>query len=321
MTQIKLLNLPSLDNTYQNVIDFGSLSEQTNWFDNKYGRVVQGNIQEDAEQDEVVINLSFENLEPYDYLYFNDESGKRMYYFIVNKSIKTSDTCILTLECDVWNTYLFDYVLMDSFVDRCHVPRWNGNVPTVQTIDEGLSLGEIKYSSFKSIYTFKNNYIMTANLPLGVITKDTGGGGDSALRLSVLASARKLIGKPYVFGGNYPPLGTSAGTDCSGLCMWSFNDNGVVNLGPNGRWTTYSMKNHGREIAIGEVKAGDMVLSAYDGSEYQHVVMTTGRITVSQQTGAIFFECVEAANEQLGIRETTYEWSSTTMKAIRYIED
>ena len=37
------------------------------------------------------------------------------------------------------------------------------------------------------------------------------------LRLNVLNSARKLIGKPYVFGGNYPPLGGDIGTDCSGL--------------------------------------------------------------------------------------------------------
>lgn len=48
-------------------------------------------------------------------------------------------------------------------------------------------------------------------------------------------AAKKLLGRPYVFGGNYPPLGTSAGTDCSGLVQWAYHAVGVE-LGR----TTYS---------------------------------------------------------------------------------
>lgn len=39
--------------------------------------------------------------------------------------------------------------------------------------------------------------------------------------------AKKLLGKPYRFGGNYPPLGVSDGTDCSGLCQWAYNEVGI----------------------------------------------------------------------------------------------
>lgn len=39
--------------------------------------------------------------------------------------------------------------------------------------------------------------------------------------------AKALLGKPYRFGGNYPPLGTSDGTDCSGLCQWAYAKVGV----------------------------------------------------------------------------------------------
>lgn len=39
--------------------------------------------------------------------------------------------------------------------------------------------------------------------------------------------AKTLLGRPYVFGGNYPPLGTSLGTDCSGLCQWAYNAFGI----------------------------------------------------------------------------------------------
>ena len=69
-----------------------------------------------------------------------------------------------------------------------------------------------------------------------------GSGGTSPDSSGVVASARKLIGKPYRWGGNYPPLGTSDGTDCSGLCMWAYNDAGLLeSVGLGGRWTTYKI--------------------------------------------------------------------------------
>jgi hypothetical protein len=36
-----------------------------------------------------------------------------------------------------------------------------------------------------------------------------------------------MMGKPYVFGGDYPPLGTSVGTDCSGLVQLAYHHVGV----------------------------------------------------------------------------------------------
>lgn len=40
-------------------------------------------------------------------------------------------------------------------------------------------------------------------------------------------NAKALLGKPYVFGGNYPPLGKNAGTDCSGLVQWAYHSVGI----------------------------------------------------------------------------------------------
>jgi len=39
--------------------------------------------------------------------------------------------------------------------------------------------------------------------------------------------AKTLLGKPYRFGGNYPPLGKSDGTDCSGLAQWAYHAVGI----------------------------------------------------------------------------------------------
>ncbi|EPT6434167.1 immunoglobulin-like domain-containing protein, partial [Escherichia coli] len=73
------------------------------------------------------------------------------------------------------------------------------------------------------------------------------------LRLNVLNSARKLIGKPYVFGGNYPPLGGDIGTDCSGLCQWSYHENGIEITR-----TTYTQINEGFEVEVTDLKPGDL---------------------------------------------------------------
>lgn len=45
---------------------------------------------------------------------------------------------------------------------------------------------------------------------------------------AALAHAETLVGKPYVFGGNYPPLGDNEGTDCSGLVQWAYHFVGVT---------------------------------------------------------------------------------------------
>ena len=57
-------------------------------------------------------------------------------------------------------------------------------------------------------------------------TQVTADGGGSTVKsvsgptgMDLVNSAAKLLGKPYTWGGNYPPLGKSPGTDCSGLSL------------------------------------------------------------------------------------------------------
>ena len=44
-----------------------------------------------------------------------------------------------------------------------------------------------------------------------------GFGPSNVTGMDLVNSAKKLLGKPYTWGGNYKPLGSSPGTDCSGL--------------------------------------------------------------------------------------------------------
>lgn len=146
------------------------------------------------------------------------------------------------------------------------------------------------------------NYKPIPNLNGGTITDNDGKGyipapynrqeeSSSVLRQNVVASARKLLGKPYVYGGNYPPLGSDSGTDCSGLCQWAYNDNGIKISR-----TTYTQINDGRETTLDNLKMGDLVFTR-GNSDNGHVVMFISKnddgsihVIEAKQTGTNIME-------------------------------
>lgn len=116
---------------------------------------------------------------------------------------------------------------------------------------------------------------------------------------AIINSARKLIGKPYVWGGNYPPLGSNNGTDCSGLCQWAFNDNGMRITR-----TTYTQINEGIEVYENDLKAGDLVFSNFSsGNRPEHVFLYVGKVNGSHM-------CVEAPSTGKLIRERSFVWGN-----------
>lgn len=117
--------------------------------------------------------------------------------------------------------------------------------------------------------------------------------GSNELREKVVNSARKLIGKWYVFGGNYPPLGKDSGTDCSGLMQWAYNDNGIKISR-----TTYTQIKEGTEVSEGDLKLGDLVFPSTE-----HVFMYSG-----EKNGQHM--CVEAAHTGTQLRERAFTWGS-----------
>ena len=146
------------------------------------------------------------------------------------------------------------------------------------------------------------NYKPIPNLNGGTITDNNGMGyipspynrqeeSESEIRQKVVASARKLLGKPYVFGGNYPPLGSDSGTDCSGLMQWAYNDNGIKISR-----TTYTQINDGKETTLDNLKMGDLVFTR-GNSDNGHVVMFISKnddgsihVIEAKQTGTNIME-------------------------------
>lgn len=150
------------------------------------------------------------------------------------------------------------------------------------------------------VRNFEGDIIYDSNNP--------GGNGGTVEQNSIIESARKLIGKPYVWGGNYPPLGSSNGTDCSGLCQWAYNDNGI-----SISRTTYTQINEGIEVTVDYLQPGDLVFSNFSSPGIpEHVYLYSGK----NSNGELM--CVEAPRTGLNIRERVFTWTSS-MRARRIL--
>lgn len=154
--------------------------------------------------------------------------------------------------------------------------------------------------NFKKIQNLEGGYI-TSNDGKGHIPdrlkNDTSNLGDK-----ICDSARKLIGKPYVWGGNISPLGSDVGTDCSGLCQWAYNDNGK-----RISRTTYTQIKEGYEVSKYELKTGDLIFTNFSAPNVpEHVFIYSGT------DGENNLKCIEAPSEGLTIRERTFTWNDTT---------
>ena len=178
-------------------------------------------------------------------------------------------------------------------------PRYTeGGVFSASTYQEQCqALQNSGYATDPSYASLLISIIEDNNFTIYDTVSSSGGNGSSGGYDSVVTSARKLIGKPYRYGGNYPPLGFSDGTDCSGLCEWAYQDVGIDTGLPH-RWTTYTMYPFTKEISLSQAKAGDVLYSNFSNGLPNHV-----RVIVKVEGNIVYW--VGAENEDIGIIESS----------------
>lgn len=183
MGAVYLASLPFLDVDYENVIDFESENSQISFFNSKVVSAINVNTRIDSEKQTLTIEKKLYDLDKIDYLMLND-NNKWYYYFVIEKRYKTESHSTLYLSLDVFSTYLFDYKILDSFVDRCHVPRWGyNNKPTPEFYAEDIQIGEKHSKERISVYNYeaRGSYILASTEPLGKCERRKGTGGDTDL--------------------------------------------------------------------------------------------------------------------------------------------
>ena len=136
-----------LDNRYEHSIYFKDATAQQGYFAGKVVKTFPA-YSYLRKTWPLQVQATMEEARSWSYLYFRNGTGKFYYYFINQIEYKNDNTVELSLELDVLQTYLFDFEMLDSFVERQHTET---DSIGEHTVDEGLDLGTLVTTSTRDI--------------------------------------------------------------------------------------------------------------------------------------------------------------------------
>lgn len=156
---IKLCNVP-IDKDGQNQIRFTSRAAQIAYFNSKVVKSYT-NFTYIRKDNIIRVNTHIDQLWNVNYvLYENDNFTNRIFYAFVVNIEYISDACTaLTIKTDVYQTWMLDCDLKNSFVVRCM--EWGEQLPDYQPgtnlVDEGLETGEYIINPDTAVITTELN--------------------------------------------------------------------------------------------------------------------------------------------------------------------
>lgn len=142
----------------------------------------------------IKVGYGIEDLKMVNYVVVHNNNGEIYYYFVTDKTVIGEKVTQLVLKLDVMQTYMFDFELQESLIEREHKDRWYVNqgkrLPFTSQIEEGLEVGEYVLQTVNTIYDYtdKGTYFITSSDMVGISDdkrsgKDDGeeGGGNGEL--------------------------------------------------------------------------------------------------------------------------------------------
>lgn len=193
MTTLYLCKIPELDKTYENVVDFNSSSTRRNFFLKRKVWEVEWNGKADSARTQLTVNLALDVIvTKADYLFFKGNDGKDYFYFIDSIEYNTPSSVMINVTLDVFTTYCLDFEIQHSFVERCHVDRWEDGIPSVQLVNEDLPVYQYVVKDSKVIAEMTGGIVYTSSTPLGKLSGGSSSGGGGSENLT--------SGKPSKFG-------------------------------------------------------------------------------------------------------------------------
>lgn len=158
-TTIYICSGVPLNNRYDHTLYFASSHDQATYFSGKVAHKCN-NYTYVRKSWKLKVTAAMEAARRWSYLFFrNGENNKKYFYFITQIEYISDVAVELTLELDVMQTYMFEWVLRPCYIDREHSEKdmWGEN-----TLDEGLDVGELITSDKESFDMSSNNVIMMA---------------------------------------------------------------------------------------------------------------------------------------------------------------
>ena len=135
---ITLIKSFKYDNNYGYVKTFQTKTDQTNYF-NSLDKIVLDDTNYIKEHTNIIkVPYSYDYLveNGVNYVLFNN-GYKDIYAFIIEKEYVSEEVTKLIFEVDVIQTYMFDFTIKHSFVERMRC-----NINEISDYDEGLEIGE-----------------------------------------------------------------------------------------------------------------------------------------------------------------------------------
>ena len=145
-------------NDYSNQVYYSDREKRDKEFDKYVNRKFENISQNDKSKRTIKLNMSYYVGNFFNYGYFLDkEHNKRYYIFIDSVEWNTNGTsCILHYSYDYFQTYCYQFVFDESFVEREHVSNDDFGK---HIIDEGLPIDEYKVT--------QNSLLIGSNTNLG----------------------------------------------------------------------------------------------------------------------------------------------------------
>ena len=228
ITNISLLKVKEIDNSYNHTYYFDSKENQTRFFDSiivyqlndtQYTRINQNSIQ---------VEYNIETMENVDYMkttvYDDRGRGHSRYYFITNKFYVNENVTCLVIELDVIQTFLFDLNLnrVLSLVDRTMIKdNENGNVYAEELQEiEDLNIDHYNIISKQTIFNAgsfnKGGFFVSSSDVLGS-TGSGGSGGSSSGGSGIVATESTPSQELFKFLKGYEGFSATPYQDSGGV--------------------------------------------------------------------------------------------------------
>ena len=152
-TTIYLLKVPiEIDN--DNQLTFANTTDQYNYFSSREKKILEKSTYQ-RENNIIRFNLSYDDVIEYNYVMYENKD-KWIYAFITNVEYLSPNSTAIEITTDSFQTYQFDIVYKESFVEREHV---NDDTVGLHTVPENVETGEYVVDEVVDLTVYDEFYI------------------------------------------------------------------------------------------------------------------------------------------------------------------
>ena len=159
--EIYLCTTP-LEKDYNNELTFNNLGSQLAYFNSTIKHTLD-NYTYIRKESIINVGLNIDDIINCNYLFYKNKGFTEKYYFcfITDMQYVNENCTAIKIETDVWQTWQFDLVYKQSFVEREHV---NNDTIGEHTVPENLELGEFIINNVEELDIRSNNLFICMGL-------------------------------------------------------------------------------------------------------------------------------------------------------------